>query len=112
MPIPQGQNPRGIERHYIAPGKPMQNGFVESFNSRLRDERLNEHLFANLSEARQIIEEWRNDYNTNPPHTSLNGLTPIEFAIGTQPGPNPEQTLLMNEGKQGAGQRIWSPKYG
>jgi transposase InsO family protein len=44
-----------LHRH-IAPGKPMQNGFVESFNGRLRDECLNEHLFANLSEARQIIE--------------------------------------------------------
>jgi putative transposase len=69
-----------IEWHYIAPGKPMQNGFVESFNGRLRDECLNEHLFANLNEARQIIEEWRIDYNTNRPHTSLNGLTPTEFA--------------------------------
>jgi putative transposase len=58
----------------------MQNGFVESFNGRLRDECLNEHLFANLNEARQIIEEWRIDYNTNRPHTSLNGLTPTEFA--------------------------------
>jgi putative transposase len=70
----------GIEWHYIAPGKPMQNGFVESFNGRLRDECLNEHLFANLSEARQIIEDWRIDYNTTRPHTSLNGLTPTEFA--------------------------------
>ena len=59
------QEELGIEWHYIAPGKPMQNGFVESFNGRLRDECLNEHLFANLNEARQIIEEWRIDYNTN-----------------------------------------------
>jgi hypothetical protein len=55
--------------------KPMQNGFVESFNGRLRDECLNKHLFINLNEARQIIEAWRIDYNTNRPHTSLNGLT-------------------------------------
>ena len=74
------QQERDVEWHYIAPGKPMQNGFVESFNGRLRDECLNEHLFANLKEARQIIEAWRIDYNTNRPHTSLNGLTPIEFA--------------------------------
>ena len=74
------QEALGIEWHYIAPGKPMQNGFVESFNGRLRDECLNEHLFANLNEARNIIEEWRIDYNTNRPHTSLNGLTPTEFA--------------------------------
>jgi putative transposase len=74
------QEEQEIEWHYIAPGKPMQNGFVESFNGRLRDECLNEHLFANLNEARQLIEEWRIDYNTNRPHTSLNGLTPTEFA--------------------------------
>ncbi len=66
--------------HYIAPGKPMENGFVESFNGRLRDECLNEHLFSNLNDAREIIEAWRIDYNTNRPHTSLNGLTPTEFA--------------------------------
>lgn len=74
------QEERGIEWHYIAPGKPMQNGFVESFNGKLRDECLNETLFANLIEVREIIEAWRIDYNTNRPHTSLNGLTPTEFA--------------------------------
>src|SRR5262249_15524423 len=82
------QQERDIEWHYIAPGKPMQNGFVESFNGRLRDECLNEHLFANLNEARQIIEAWRIDYNTNRPHTSLNGLTPTEFAARPQQGQN------------------------
>ena len=64
------QEENGIEWHYIAPGKPMQNGFVESFNGRLRDECLNEHLFANLNEARQIIEEWRIDYNRASEHPS------------------------------------------
>jgi putative transposase len=58
----------------------MQNGFVESFKGRLRDECLNEHLFANLNEARRIIEEWRIDYNIVRPHSSLDGLTPTEFA--------------------------------
>ena len=82
------QQERGVEWHYIAPGKPMQNGFVESFNGRLRDECLNEHLFASLKEAREIIEEWRTDYNTNRPHTSLNGLTPTEFAARPNQGQN------------------------
>ena len=74
------QQERSVEWHYIAPGKPMQNGFVESFNGRLRDECLNEHLFKSYRHARRIIEDWRHDYNTYRPHTSLNGLTPKEFA--------------------------------
>jgi putative transposase len=65
---------------YIAPGKPQQNGLVESFNGRFRDECLNEHLFASLVAARGIIEAWRIDYNTERPHTSLDGLTPEAFA--------------------------------
>jgi putative transposase len=70
----------GVGWHYIQPGKPQQNGFIESFNGRLRDECLNETLFSNMSEARRIIEAWRVDYNTERPHTSLDGLTPNEFA--------------------------------
>ena len=88
------QQERGVEWHYIAPGKPMQNGFVESFNGRLRDECLNEHLFANLTAARQIIEEWRIDYNTNRPHSSLNGLTPTEFAARPTSGHNRNRLSL------------------
>ena len=80
--------------NYIAPGKPMQNGFVESFNGRLRDECLNEHLFANLTQARRIIEEWRIDYNTNRPHTSLNGLTPTEFAARPNRGQTQNRLYL------------------
>jgi putative transposase len=74
------QQDRDVEWHYIAPGKPMQNGFVESFNGRLRDECLNEHLFRSYRHAREIIEDWRIDYNLHRPHTSLDGLTPNEFA--------------------------------
>ncbi len=58
----------------------MQNAFVESFNSRLRDECLNEHVFLTLAEARATIEAWRDDYNCRRPHSSLGALTPIEFA--------------------------------
>ena len=57
------QEDRRVEWHYIAPGKPMQNGFVESFNGRLRDECLHEHLFANLRHARSLIAAWRDDYS-------------------------------------------------
>jgi transposase InsO family protein len=69
----------GVEWHYIAPGKPQQNAFVESFNGRLRDECLNEHLFPSLAAARRIIEAWRTDYNTVRPHSSLGGMAPAEF---------------------------------
>ena len=70
------QKDRQVEWHYIAPGKPMQNGFVESFNGRLRDECLNEHLFNSLRHACRVIAAWRIDYNHHRPHTSLSGLTP------------------------------------
>jgi putative transposase len=70
----------GIEWHYIAPGKPQQNGFMESFNGKLRDECLNEQVFSSLGEARRIIECWRIDYNTARPHSSLDYQTPEEFA--------------------------------
>jgi putative transposase len=66
--------------HYIQPGKPVQNAFIESFNSRLRDECLNEHVFMSLAEAREIIEAWRHDYNCCRPHSSLRRLTPKEYA--------------------------------
>ena len=82
------QEERRVAWHYIAPGKPQQNGFVESFNGRFRDECLNEHLFRNYAEARRIIEEWRIDYNTQRPHTSLGGLTPAAFATQARTGQN------------------------
>ena len=73
------QQDRKVEWHYIAPGRPMQNGFVESFNGRLRDECLNEHLFSSLRHARQLIAAWRDDYNHHRPHTSLDGFSPRQF---------------------------------
>lgn len=74
------QQERGIDWHYIQPGKPVQNAFVESFNGRLRDECLNETAFRSLGHARERIAEWHDDYNRCRPHTSLGGLTPAEFA--------------------------------
>ena len=69
-----------IDWHYIAPGKPMQNGFVESFNGRMRDELLNEALFFGLEHARHAIAEWTEDYNTGRPHSALDYQTPAAFA--------------------------------
>lgn len=65
--------------HFIAPGKPMQNGFIESFNGRMRDELLNETLFFSIDHARQAINEWVHDYNHARPHSALGYRTPIEF---------------------------------
>jgi putative transposase len=70
---------RGVRLHFIDPGKPQQNGYIESFNGRFRDECLNEHWFLSLADARSIIEDWRIDYNQNRPHSSLGNLTPEEF---------------------------------
>jgi len=71
---------RGITLAFIQPGKPTQNAFVESFNSRLRDECLNAHWFVTVTEAQLTIEAWRDDYNTQHPHGSLGRRTPSEFA--------------------------------
>lgn len=70
----------GIDWHYIAPGKPTQNAFVESFNGKLRDECLNETLFSSLAEAKDTLEAWQENYNTHRPHSALSNLTPGEIA--------------------------------
>lgn len=70
---------RGIQLNFIEPGKPSQNGFIESFNGRLRDECLNETLFRSLHHARSIIKSWREHYNQARPHSALGYLTPIEY---------------------------------
>lgn len=69
-----------VEWHYIAPRKPMQNGFVESFNGRMRDELLNETMFRNLAHARVLISAWATDYNTELPHSTLGYETPADYA--------------------------------
>ena len=70
----------GVQLAFIDPGKPVQNAFIESFNRTFRDECLNEHWFVSLEDAQQTIEAWRQDYQRARPHSSLNGLTPEEFA--------------------------------
>ena len=69
-----------VKLRFIQPGKPVQNAYIESFNGKFRDECLNDHVFVNLHNARKIIEAWRQDYNTERPHSSLSNMTPEEFA--------------------------------
>jgi len=69
-----------VELRLIQPGKPTQNGFIESFNGRFRDECLNEHRFNDIVHARKIINDWRQDYNECRLHSTLNYQTPSEFA--------------------------------
>jgi putative transposase len=73
-------NEAKVEWHYIAPGKPMQNGFIESFNGKLRDEKLKDTLFTTLHQARVELATWKNDYNHHRPHPGLGWLRPSEFA--------------------------------
>jgi len=68
------------ELHFIQPGKPNQNAFVESYNGKMREECLNENIFMSLTEAKRIIETWVEEYNQLRPHSSLGGLTPALFA--------------------------------
>ena len=66
--------------HFIRPGKPIENCFVESFNGKFRDECLSEHWFRDIAHARRIIEAWRRDYNEVRPHSALGNVPPREFA--------------------------------
>ena len=70
----------GVPWHFIAPGKPMQNGICEAFNSKMRDELLNETLFFGLDHAREIIARWVADYNLARPHSAPDDQTPAAFA--------------------------------
>jgi putative transposase len=76
-----------VDWHYIDPGKPVQNAFIESFNGRLRDEFLNETLFTSLMQARLALEGWRRDYNTVRPHSRIDWLTPAAYAATFSPPP-------------------------
>jgi putative transposase len=74
-----------VETLYIEPGSPWENGYIESFNSRLRDEILNREVFYSVKEARVIVESWRLDYNNRRPHSSLSYMTPAAFAASCNP---------------------------
>jgi len=70
----------GVRLETIHPGRPMENGYIESFNGKMREECLNENWFVDLADARERIEAWRVDYNTRRPHSALGYQTPVEFA--------------------------------
>jgi putative transposase len=82
---------KGVKLSFIRPGKPMENAYIESFNGRFRDECLNTNWFITLKHAREVIEEWRKDYNEVRPHSSLKGSTPKEYAVMTA------ETLMQGE---------------
>jgi putative transposase len=71
---------RKVGWHYIAPGKPTQNAFIESFNGKLRDELLNETIFISLDHVRQALADWKDDYNLVRPHSAIGNIAPYEFA--------------------------------
>jgi putative transposase len=87
-----------VEWHYIAPGKPQQNAFIESFNGRLRDELLNETLFTSLAQVREVLAIWKDDYNTIRPHSALDNLPPAVFAKLSVPAMQRDGTLRYIEG--------------
>jgi putative transposase len=70
----------GVQLHFIRPGKPVENAYIESFNGRLRDECLNANIFYTLDEAKSIVEKWREDYNNWRPHSGLGNETPSDYA--------------------------------
>ena len=76
----------GVHLHFIQPGKPVQNAFIESFNGKFRDECLNEHWFLTLQEAQLVIESWRREYNEERTHSGIGDLTPQEFIRNHQAG--------------------------
>ncbi len=84
---------RRVETLYIEPGSPWENGYVESFNGKLRDEILNRELFYSVKETKFIVEDWRLDYNNHRPHSSLGYMTPAEFAASCIASASPTAQL-------------------
>jgi putative transposase len=93
MAVEAGAFYRGVDLDFTRPGKPTDNGHIESFNGRLRDECLNVHQFLSLAHAQMIIEAWRHDCNDHRPHSSLGDRTPSEFAHRPQDHVTATKTL-------------------
>ena len=82
----------GVQTLFIEPGSPWENGYIESFNGKLRDELLNGELFLHIDEVRYVVDRWRMDYNHYRPHSSLGYMSPVAFAATAKnrSGPRPE----------------------
>jgi len=93
MAILRWSQETSVDWHYIAPGKPTQNAFAESFNGRLRDELLNETLFTSLAHAREALNAWKDDYNAVRPHSGLGNLPPAVYARLSDPEKQRDGTL-------------------
>lgn len=83
----------GVSLHFIQPGKPVQNAFIESFNGKFRDECLNENWFVTLQEAQGVIEAWRREYNEERTHSTIGDVTPMEFIRNHSHRPRASQEL-------------------
>ena len=98
MAILRWSQETGVEWHYIAPGKPQQNAFIESFNGRLRDELLNETLFRSLAHARAALAAWQLDYNTVRPHSDIGNLPAGRLRQAQRPGIATGRDAARNRG--------------
>jgi putative transposase len=99
-----------VALHFIDRGKPTQNALIESFNGKFRDECLNQNRFVDLRHAREVIETWRVDYNTVPPHSSLGYLAPEEFAASSAARPASPSTPVVSPAPMWAGSDVQEPR--
>jgi len=98
---------RGTKTLYITPGSPWENPYIESFHDKLRDECLNMHVFVDGRHAQQVVEAWRNEYNEQRPHSSLNYMTPNEFAEHCRNSSRPTASFRSgNANAPGLDQRV------
>jgi putative transposase len=86
----------GVHLDFIRPGKPVENGYIESFNGKLRDECLNVEIFFTLADARRKLHLWQRDYNHPRPHSALADRTPAEFALACSGGQDGDQAASEN----------------
>ncbi len=92
-----------VALEFIRPGKPVENGYIESFNGKLRDECLNVELFFSLKDARNKLESWRFDYNVRRPHKSLGQMTPVDYSNKLAESVSPNFSTFDRSSFQGSG---------